>query len=169
MVISMLVASLDATWGSVIKNADRISPLSSGSSHFLFCASVPYLARTSILPVSGAAQLTAYHTVSTRPFHQHTSTTYLRSRPALTQVLSHKPILQITKPRTLLKMCLGQEHIPKPEFLRTLLQVLDDGRVRRKALLHCLADLASIYGVGRNAFFFYEFLYLDALLASVVA
>ena len=74
----MLVASLDATCGSVIKNAERISPLSNGSSHFLFCASLPYFARTSILPVSGAAQLVAYATFSMMP--SMSSSHYLASR-----------------------------------------------------------------------------------------
>lgn len=55
----MLVASDDATSGSVIANADRISPASSGSSHCFFCASVPNWASTSMFPVSGAAQFSA--------------------------------------------------------------------------------------------------------------
>jgi hypothetical protein len=38
---SMLVASDEATAGSVIRNADRISPLSSGASHCPFCSGVP--------------------------------------------------------------------------------------------------------------------------------
>jgi hypothetical protein len=37
----MLVASDDATAGSVIRKPERISPASSGSSHCFFCASVP--------------------------------------------------------------------------------------------------------------------------------
>jgi hypothetical protein len=56
---SMFVASDEATSGSVIKNADLISPFNSGASHFFFCASEPYLASTSMLPVSGAAQFVA--------------------------------------------------------------------------------------------------------------
>jgi hypothetical protein len=36
----MLVASDEATAGSVIRKAERISPASSGSSHFCLCASV---------------------------------------------------------------------------------------------------------------------------------
>ena len=39
--VSMLVASDDATAGSVIRNADRISPRISGPSHASFCARVP--------------------------------------------------------------------------------------------------------------------------------
>jgi hypothetical protein len=37
----MLVASLEATSGSVIEKAERISPASSGSSQRLFCSTVP--------------------------------------------------------------------------------------------------------------------------------
>src|SRR6185503_18993026 len=53
----MLVASDEATSGSVIAKQDRILPASSGSSHCLRCASDPYLTSTSMLPVSGAEQL----------------------------------------------------------------------------------------------------------------
>jgi hypothetical protein len=59
IVMRMFVASLLATSGSVIKKADRILPSSNGSIHCLFCFSVPYLANTSMLPVSGAAQFVA--------------------------------------------------------------------------------------------------------------
>ena len=55
----MLVASEDATSGSVIAKADRISPASSGSSHRFFCSSVPNMCSSSMLPVSGAWQLIA--------------------------------------------------------------------------------------------------------------
>ncbi len=41
MVHWMLVASEEATAGSVIRKPERISPASSGSSHWSFCASVP--------------------------------------------------------------------------------------------------------------------------------
>ena len=37
----MLVASDEATSGSVMQKAERISPASSGSSQSCFCASVP--------------------------------------------------------------------------------------------------------------------------------
>ncbi len=39
--LSMLVASLEATAGSVIANADRISPASSGDNHRSCCSGVP--------------------------------------------------------------------------------------------------------------------------------
>src|ERR1700688_280525 len=41
MLALMLVASEDATSGSVIAKQDRISPASSGFSHFSFCSAVP--------------------------------------------------------------------------------------------------------------------------------
>lgn len=59
MRVSMFVASEEATSGSVIANADRISPASNGSSHCFFCSSVPNWASTSMFPVSGAAQFSA--------------------------------------------------------------------------------------------------------------
>ena len=55
----MLVASLLATSGSVIANADRMLPSSSGSSQAFFCSSVPSRCSSSMLPVSGAWQLIA--------------------------------------------------------------------------------------------------------------
>src|SRR5215210_3381282 len=66
-VASMLVASEDATSGSVIVNADRIFPSSSGSSHFRRWSSVPYLSSTSMLPVSGALQLNTSGAIADRP------------------------------------------------------------------------------------------------------
>ena len=55
----MLVASDEATCGSVMANDERMVPSSSGSSHCFFCSSVPNIASTSMLPVSGAEQLNA--------------------------------------------------------------------------------------------------------------
>ena len=55
----MFVASEDATSGSVIANADRISPESNGSSHCFFCSGVANRCSVSMLPVSGAWQLMA--------------------------------------------------------------------------------------------------------------
>ena len=57
--VSMFVASLLATAGSVIPNAERIRPSSNGSSHSRFCSSVPRRWSSSMLPVSGASQLSA--------------------------------------------------------------------------------------------------------------
>lgn len=59
MSVVMLVASEEATSGSVIANAERISPASSGSSHCFCCRSSPNWASTSMFPVSGAAQFRA--------------------------------------------------------------------------------------------------------------
>src|SRR5438093_12835253 len=51
---SMLVASDDATFGSVIAKAERILPSSRGCSHCFVCSSVPWRSKTSMWPVSGA-------------------------------------------------------------------------------------------------------------------
>ena len=67
MVACMLVASLEATSGSVMQNAERISPASSGVSHCSFWASLPYFQMTSILPVSGALQLNTSGAISDCP------------------------------------------------------------------------------------------------------
>ncbi len=55
----MLVASLEATAGSVMAKHERISPASSGCSQRSFCSAVPNMVRISMLPVSGAEQLVA--------------------------------------------------------------------------------------------------------------
>src|SRR3977135_3897219 len=57
MLVSMLVASDDATAGSVIRKAERISPFISGRSHFCLCSLEPYRISTSMLPVSGAGRV----------------------------------------------------------------------------------------------------------------
>ena len=59
MRVAMLVASEEATSGSVIANAERISARSNGSSHSPSAASLPNWSSTSMLPVSGAAQFRA--------------------------------------------------------------------------------------------------------------
>ncbi len=63
----MFVASDEATSGSVIAKAERISPLTSGASHEAFCSGVAKCASTSMLPVSGALQLNTSLAHSTRP------------------------------------------------------------------------------------------------------
>src|ERR1700693_3185485 len=55
----MFDASLDATPGSVMQNADLIVPSSSGRSQRSCCSVEPNSASTSMLPVSGAAQFSA--------------------------------------------------------------------------------------------------------------
>src|ERR1700733_998912 len=59
MLVAMLVASDEATSGSVMQNADLISPSSSGVSHRSRWAGEPNSASSSMLPVSGAAQFSA--------------------------------------------------------------------------------------------------------------
>jgi hypothetical protein len=59
MELQMLVASEEATPGSVMAKAERISPESRGSSHSFFCSGEPNCSRTSMLPVSGAEQFIA--------------------------------------------------------------------------------------------------------------
>ena len=59
ILVAMLVASDEATSGSVMQNAERISPSSRGRSHCSRCCSVPNSASSSMLPVSGAAQFSA--------------------------------------------------------------------------------------------------------------
>ncbi len=66
-VASMLVASDDATSGSVIANAERMRPSSSGTSHSSCWARDPYLSSTSMLPVSGALQLSTSGAIAERP------------------------------------------------------------------------------------------------------
>src|ERR1041385_901115 len=63
----MLVASDEATFGSVIRNAERILPSSSDSHHCLMCSGAPYLSSVSMLPVSGAEQLKTSGAQCTRP------------------------------------------------------------------------------------------------------
>ncbi len=55
--VRMLVASDEATSGSVIAKAERILPSSSGFSHCSVCAASAARCRSSMLPVSGALQL----------------------------------------------------------------------------------------------------------------
>ena len=63
----MLRASLEATSGSVMAKQERISPASSGTSHCSFCSGVPNSDRISMLPVSGAAELSASGASGLRP------------------------------------------------------------------------------------------------------
>ena len=63
----MLVASEEATDGSVMAKQERISPLKRGNSHWRCCRGLPYLASTSILPVSGAEQLKTSDAQGTLP------------------------------------------------------------------------------------------------------
>ena len=59
-------------FGSVIEKHERMWSLSSGSSQRCLCSSVPYWARISMLPVSGAEQLkTIGETPTLRPMSSH--------------------------------------------------------------------------------------------------
>ncbi len=60
-------ASELATSGSVMANAERISPSSRGRSQRSCCSGVPNRERTSVLPVSGAEQFTASGPNALRP------------------------------------------------------------------------------------------------------
>src|SRR5580700_12054027 len=66
-VACMLVASEEATPGSVMQKADRISPARRGFSQDCFWPSEPYLTRTSIFPVSGGLQLKTSGAMEQRP------------------------------------------------------------------------------------------------------
>ena len=55
----MFRASEDATRGSVIANAERMSPSRSGRRNLSLCSAVPNRVRISMLPVSGALQFIA--------------------------------------------------------------------------------------------------------------
>ena len=59
MTVWMLVASEEATSGSVIAYAERIFPSLSGSRYLAFCSSVPNRWKVSMFPVSGACELIA--------------------------------------------------------------------------------------------------------------
>src|SRR5579863_1341430 len=78
----MLVASDEATAGSVIAKQDRMSPARSGSSHSRFCSGVPYRTSVSILPVSGAEQLNTSGAHMTRPMISHRGAYSVLVRPA---------------------------------------------------------------------------------------
>ena len=66
-VAAMLVASDEATPGSVMPKADLISPFNKGVSHSSFWVSLPYLTKTSMFPVSGAEQLKTSDAIPDRP------------------------------------------------------------------------------------------------------
>ena len=95
----MFVASLEAMSGSVIRKAERIDPSSKGPSHCFFCASLPYLAMTSIFPVSGAAQLTASEALLDLP-----------------NISAMRPYSTFEKPAPSLKWFLGRNMFHNPSF-----------------------------------------------------
>lgn len=83
--------------------------------------------------------------------------TYLRGDLALAKNLGHQPIFDIAVARTLLKVALGQEHIPQTELLRLGLQFLHDGGGGLPSLL-AFAQLSGEDSLGGDT------LFLDKLL-----
>ena len=59
IVADIVVASDDATSGSVMEKQERMRPSRSGSSQVCFCSGVPNMCSSSMLPVSGALQFIA--------------------------------------------------------------------------------------------------------------
>jgi hypothetical protein len=86
-------------------------------------------------------------------------TAYLTRHPTLPQPLSHKPILEIAEPSTLLEVIFRQKHIPESQFPGSLFQVIDNGWVAFPPLL-AFAELGVVDCVGWYAFLFDEFLNL---------
>src|SRR6185503_6924200 len=82
MLDSILVASEDATFGSVMAKADRILPSSRGSSQRFLCSSLPYRSSTSMLPVSGAEQLKTSGAMGERPMISQSGAYSRLVRPA---------------------------------------------------------------------------------------
>ena len=124
MRVSMFVASEVATAGSVIAKAERISPSSSGSSHCFCCSSVPSRWSSSMLPVSGAAQLVASGASS-------------RLQPVSS---ASGGVLQLGQPG------LGrQEEVPQPLLLGRGLELLDHRRDR----VVVVVALGAVGTVGR--------------------
>ena len=92
--------------------------------------------------------------------------TYLTSRMALAQILSHQAILQITESGTFLEMVFRQKHVPKAKFLRFDFQVFNDGWMSIKAGDDVAAigiDLLGVDSVGGYALFFNELLDLESV------
>ena len=65
----MLVASEEATSGSVMAKQERILPSSSGVNQRSFCSGLPYRSMVSMLPVSGAEQLNTSDAIVERPIN----------------------------------------------------------------------------------------------------
>ena len=108
----MFVASEEATSGSVIENAERISPSSSGSSHLRFCSSVPNSESSSMLPVSGAEQLIASGAI-------HGFRPVISASGAYWRFVSPAPYSCVR----------GRNRFHSPRSPRLDLQLLDDRRV----------------------------------------
>ena len=81
--VSRLAASEDATAGSVMEKAERISPAISGASHFSCWALLPKRASTSMLPRSGALQLNTSCAHGTRAIFSMMGANSRLDRPGL--------------------------------------------------------------------------------------
>src|SRR5258706_551298 len=94
MEVWMLVASDDATAGSVIRNAERMRPSSSGLSQRCCCSGLPYLASTSMFPLSGALQLKTSLANCTRPMTSASGAYSRLFSPGLTN-LEYAPLAEV--------------------------------------------------------------------------
>ncbi len=104
----MLVASEEATSGSVMQKAERMRPARSGSSQRSFCSGVPKCQRTSMLPVSGALQLKTSDATKLRPISS--------ARGRVLERREAGPALGI-----------GEKQVPQPLGAGPVLQGLDGG------------------------------------------
>ncbi len=67
--VSILVASDEATFGSVIPYMERTSAFKRGSKNSFFYSSEPYKCNVSIFPVSGAEQLNTIGAKNDLPYY----------------------------------------------------------------------------------------------------
>ncbi|KAL5450770.1 hypothetical protein PMIN07_008765 [Paraphaeosphaeria minitans] len=137
-VISILmptcVASDEARSGSVMLYADEKSPFISGCSHFFFCSGVQYLASSSMLPVSGAWQLSVGTGVSVPSRCRSNYIAHLSTPIHSAHDLCTARVLQVCQPRALFEV-IGQEQIEQALGFGLLAQLGDDGRRRPPRLL----------------------------------
>lgn len=90
--------------------------------------------------------------------------------------LSHKTVLKIREAAgaagavvlgEVTVVVLGKKHVPDSEFAGSLFELVDDERMALPALV-AVAKLLSIDRVGRDAFFFDEFLDLLVLISGLI-
>ena len=119
--VAMLVASLEATAGSVMQNADLILPSSSGRSQRSCCCGEPNSASTSMLPVSGAAQFRASGaSAGLQPGDLGQRRVLQVGQRRIRQAASRQR-------RDGLRRLAGQEEVPQPAAARLGLEFLGDG------------------------------------------
>lgn len=126
---------------SVIAKAERISPFSSGISHFFCCSEDPYRARTSggceqacAKPTKSCTHVACVwsSTVNCLRGHMSPSPEYLRHDSILVSVsqvdqkpANREPYLEIRERNAVLRiMCLAKEKVPKPRLARLRFQFL---------------------------------------------